>query len=183
MMKNTQDNTFFTDGNTSFVLVNRELIPNVQDILDHNSNYHTSIVKTPATGLAARAFEAETPNVEGSRVFRRFMLITQNDTPVAVVDLFVGYPNYKCASLAMCLVRDTHQRKGIATTLLSQNIPRLLAQHHPAVQTLVISITDNNIAALRCLLKVKFERTNSWQKLDVNGQTVTAVTFKSALNG
>lgn len=182
MMKNTLDNTFFTDENMSFVIVSSELVDSVQDILDHNNHYHTNVLKTPATGLAARALEAETPTVDGSRVFRRFMLIYQAQTPVAVVDLFVGYPNYKCASIAMFLVRDSHQRKGIATQILTESLPRLLAHHHPAVQTLVISLTDNNIPALRCLLKAKFDRTNSWQKLDANGQTVTAVTFKSSLH-
>lgn len=153
----------------------------VQSILDHAPYYHTNIVQYPASGLAQRCLTAEVPKVEGSRVFKRYFLIEDASIgcdPVAALDLFVGFPNYKTASVAMLVIREENQRKGLGTKLLTEVIPGFLKEYHPAVQFLSISLTENNVPALRCLLKCEYERTNRWEKLDIQNRPVTALTYR-----
>lgn len=170
--------TIFTDDQLSFEYVESSNLDLAQDVLNHNGYYHSTIVQTQPTGLAARCLAAEPPKVAGSRVFKRFFLIRQGAQQVAVMDIFVGFPNYKTASIALFMVHDGYQRKGIARQILTHALPRLLREIHPAVESITISLTDNNIPALRCLLECKYERTNSFAKLDANGKPIVAVTFK-----
>ena len=161
--------------------VNEEDLSTMQSILDHAAYYHTTIVQYSPSGLADRCFHAEPPKVEGSRVFKRFLAVPDNalaPSPIAALDLFVGYPNYKTASVAMLVIRDEYQRKGVGTKLLTEAIPAFLAEFHPAVTTLAVSLTENNVPALRCLLKCKYERTNRWEKLDIKGRPIIALTYK-----
>ena len=166
-------------------LVEAPDIPVVQSILDHASYYHTTIVQYSPSGLAQRCFDAPAPEVKNSRVFKRFFLVQdelQNNQPVATVDLFVGYPNYKIASIAMCVVREEYQRKGIGTRLLTGALPAFLRNFHPAVETISVSLTDNNVPALRCLLKCAYSRTDRWEKLDINGRPIIALTYRRNLS-
>lgn len=156
-------------------------IASVQTVLDHASYYHSNIVQYPANGLADRCFHAEPPKVEGSRVFKRYFVIEDSSLgagPVAALDLFAGFPNYKTASIAMLVIREDFQRKGLGSRLLLEAIPGFLKEFHPAVEFLSVSLTENNVPALRCLLKCKYERTNRWEKLDIKGRPIIAVTFK-----
>ena len=171
----------FSFGTITMKKVMAEDIASVQSILDHAAYYHTTIVQYSPSGLADRCFHAEPPKVDGSRVFKRFLAITDtslNASPIAALDLFVGYPNYKTASVAMLVIRDEYQRKGVGTKLLTEAIPAFLNEYHPAVTTLAISLTENNVPALRCLLKCKYERTNRWEKLDIKGRPIIALTYK-----
>ncbi|MBQ1267276.1 MAG: GNAT family N-acetyltransferase [Proteobacteria bacterium] len=168
----------FSDGRLSFEFVDVSNLDLAQDVLNHNGYYHTSIVQTQPTGLASRCLQAPPPPVSGSRVFKKFLLIRQETQPVAVIDMFVGFPNYKTASIAMFMVHDGYQRKGIARQMLTHALPGFLKECHPAVETIAISVTDNNIPALRCLLECQYERTNAFSKLDANGKPIVAVTFK-----
>lgn len=152
-----------------------------QDILNHNPFYHNSVVYTQPSGLAERCLNAAPPTVEGSRVFKKFILFTQGPQHVAVMDIFVGFPNYKTASIALFMVHENCHRKGIATQILTRTLPHFLRETHPAADFISISLTDNNIPALRCLLKCHYERTNTWSKLDANGRPITAVTFKASI--
>ncbi len=156
-------------------------IPVVQSILDHAPYYHTTIVQYTPTGIAQRCFDSPPPEVKNSRVFKRFFVVhdaTRDNLPVAAVDLFVGYPNYKIASIAMCVIREDCQRKGIGTRLLTGTLPAFLREYHPAVQTLSVSLTENNVPALRCLLKCAYSRTDQWEKLDINGRPIIALTYR-----
>ena len=156
-------------------------VPVVQSILDHAAYYHTTIVQYSPAGMAQRCFDAPPPEVKNSRVFKRFLLVqdqTRNNMPVAAVDLFVGYPNYKIASIAMCVVREDCQRKGIGTRLLTGALPAFLREFHPAVETISVSLTDNNVPALRCLLKCAYSRTDCWEKLDIKGRPIIALTYR-----
>ncbi len=175
-------NITYHHDDLDFISVDAENVRLVQDILNHNAYYHTSIVFTQPTGLAERCLNAEPPKVEGSRVFKKYMLVLQNGSPVAAFDLFVGFPNYKTASIAMFLVHESMHRKGIATHVLARAMPAFLRELHPAVETISVSLTDNNVPALRCLVKCEYERTNTWSKLDANGRPITAVTFKRKIN-
>ena len=171
----------FSFENITMKKVTEEDISSVQSILDHAAYYHTTIVQYSPSGLADRCFHAEPPQIEGSRVFKRFLAITDNALtpgPIAALDLFVGYPNYKTASVAMLVIRDEYQRKGLGTKLLTEAIPAFLSEYHPAVTTLAVSLTENNVPALRCLLKCKYERTNRWEKLDIKGRPIIALTYK-----
>jgi len=172
----------FADSSFDVQLVSYENLQFAQDILNHNNVYHTTIVYTQPNGLAERCLNAQPPSVEGSRVFKKFLLFSQNNQHVAVVDIFAGFPNYKTASIALFMVHDAWHRKGIAKSILTHTLPALLREYHPAVETISISLTDNNIPALRCLVKCGFDRTNTWAKLDANGRPITAVTFKAAVN-
>lgn len=175
-----------SEGTFSFESVSMKAVTeadlvSMQSILDHAAYYHTTIVQYSPSGLADRCFHAEPPKVEGSRVFKRFLAITDNAltaSPIAALDLFVGYPNYKTASVAMLVIRDEYQRKGLGTKLLTEAIPAFLSEYHPAVTTLAVSLTENNVPALRCLLKCKYERTNRWEKLDIKGRPIIALTYK-----
>ena len=156
----------------------------VQEVLNHAPYYHTTIVQHSASGLAERCFEAPAPEVENSRVFKRFFIVdapTIAKFPVATVDLYAGFPNYKTASIAMLVVREDCQRKGIGSTLLTRVLPAFLAECHPAVEFLSVSMTENNVPALRCLVKNQFERTNRWEKLDINDKPVIALTYRLRL--
>lgn len=175
-------NVIFRDADLSFVAMDEDLLNSAQDILNHNGYYHSSVVYTQPAGLAERCLHAEPPAGDGSRVFKKFILILQNNTPVAIIDVFVGFPNYKTASIAMFMVHDGYHKKGIATKVLSHALPSFLREVHPAVQVISISLTDNNVPALRCLLKCQYERTNTWAKHDANGRPITAVTFKRSIN-
>lgn len=158
----------------------------VQTVLDHASYYHANVVKYPANGLAERCFHAEPPKADGGRVFKRYFVIEDSSVgpgPLATLDLYVGFPNYKTASIAMFVIREDFQRKGLGSRLLLEAIPAFLKEYHPAVELLSVSLTENNVPALRCLLKCKYERTNRWEKLDINNRPVIAVTFKKNLRG
>ena len=170
--------------NISLKTVTESELAQVQTILDHAPYYHTTIVQHSPAGLAERCLHAETPQVEHSRVFKHFFLITDqalSDDPIATLDLFVGFPNYKTASIAMLVIREEFQRKGLGSRLLTQTLPAFLRDHHPAVDTLSVSLTENNVPALRCLLKCKFDRTNRWEKLDINGRPIIALTYKQKI--
>ena len=173
--------TVFSDAELGFEYVDTSNLELAQDVLNHNTFYHNSIVQTQPAGLAMRCLHAEAPRVSGSRVFKKFFLIRQGGQPVAIMDIFVGFPNYRSASIAMFMVHDGFKRKGIAKQVLTHALPLFLREHHPAVETVVISLTDNNIPALRCLLECQYERTNACSKLDANGRPVVAVTFKRRL--
>lgn len=156
-------------------------IAQVQDILNHAPYYHNTIVQYPAAGIAERCFAAKPPQGQGNRVFKRFFLIEDEALtrgPLATLDLYVGFPDYKTASVAMCVVREDCQRKGVGSRILTEAIPGFLRARHPAVQIISVSLTDNNIPALRCLAKCGFERTNRWEKLDIKGRPIIAVTFQ-----
>ena len=171
----------FSSNQLTLRLVESPDIPVVQSILDHTPYYHSTIVKHSPDGLAQRCFEATPPEVKNSRVFKRFFLVHDallDNRPVAAVDLFVGYPNYKIASIALCVIQEDCQRKGIGTRLLTGALPAFLRSVHPAVETLSVSLTENNVPALRCLLKCKFTRTDRWEKLDINGQPIIALTYR-----
>ncbi len=171
----------FTYESIRFRAVTESDISSVQTVLDHASYYHTNIVQYPANGLADRCFHTEPPKVEGSRVFKRFFMIEDSSLgpgPLAALDLFVGFPNYKTASIAMLVIREDFQHKGLGVKLLTEAIPAFLKEYHPAVEWLSVSLTENNVPALRCLLKSKYERTNRWEKLDIKGRPIIAVTFK-----
>ena len=173
----------FSFENISMKIVTEDDISSIQSILDHAAYYHTTIVQNSPSGLADRCFHAEPPKLDDTRVFKRFLAITDNalaPTPIAALDIFVGYPNYKTASVAMLVIRDEYQRKGLGTKLLTEAIPAFLSEYHPAVTTLAISLTENNVPALRCLLKCKYERTNRWEKLDIKGRPIIALTYKKA---
>ena len=174
----------FQFGTTRLHYVTAPEVPAVQSILDHAAYYHTSIVQYPATGMAARCFQAEPPKGDGNRVFKRFFLVEDSSIgpgPLATVDLYVGFPNYKTASIAMCVVREEFQRKGLGKKLLLEALPGFLRDQHPAVETLSISLTDNNTPALRCLVSCQYERTNRWEKLDIKGRPIIAVTYQKSV--
>ncbi|MBQ9395446.1 MAG: GNAT family N-acetyltransferase [Proteobacteria bacterium] len=171
----------FTIGTLKMQTVTENEVSDVQSVLDHAPYYHSNIVQYPASGLAQRCLTAEVPKVEGSRVFKRYFLIEDSSFgpgPLAALDLFVGFPNYKTASVAMLVIREDYQRKGLGTKLLTEGIPGFLNEYHPAVQFLSISLTENNVPALRCLLKCEYERTNRWEKLDIRNRPVIALTFR-----
>ncbi len=164
--------------------INRNDIDSVQSILDHAAYYHTSIVQYSAAGMAERCFGAEPPKVDGSRVFKHFIYVEDpsiGSGPLAAIDIFVGFPNYKIASIAMFVIRDEFQRKGLGTRLLTETLPAFLHEYHPAVECISVSLTENNVPALRCLLKCQYERTNRWEKLDVNGRPIIALTYRKSL--
>ena len=164
--------------------VTREDVPMVQGILDHAAYYHANIVQVPAAGMAGRCFEAEVPRVEGTRVYKHFFYVEDSslgNIPLAALDLFVGFPNYKTASVAMLVIRDEYQRKGLGGRLLTETIPAFLRAYHPAVEWLSVSLTENNVPALRCLLKSQFERMNRWEKLDIKGRPIIALTYRRSV--
>lgn len=171
----------FTHNSVTLKYVTESDLPDVQNILDHAAYYHSTIVQTSPSGLAERCFRAEPPQVKDTRVFKRYMLVTDtalSASPIAALDLFVGFPNYKTASIAMCVIREDFQRKGLGLKLLTQVLPAYLREAHPAVETLSVSLTDNNIPALRCLLKAKYEQTNRWEKLNIHNKPIIALTYK-----
>lgn len=156
-------------------------IPQIQEILNRAPYYHTTLLRQSSAGLADRCFHADPPTVEGSRVFRHLMLGSDSRlsiSPSFVVDLFVGFPNYKTASIAMFVVREDCQRKGTGSAVLTAALPAFLREYHPAVRTLMVSLIENNVPALRCLIASKYERTNRWEKLDLQGNSVIALTYK-----
>ena len=174
----------FQFGTTRLHYVTAPEIAQVQAILDHAVYYHSTIVKYPATGMAQRCFYAKPPEGDGSRVFKRFFLVDDSSIgpgPLAAIDLYVGFPNYKTASIAMCVIRDEYQRKGLGRKILTEALPGFLRDQHPAVQFLSVSLTDNNVPALRCLLSCQYERTNRWEKLDIKGRPITAVTYQKSV--
>lgn len=171
----------FTYSSVTLKYVAESDLANVQSILDHAAYYHTTIVQTSPAGLAERCFRTEPPKLKDSRVFKRFLLVTDSSLspePIATVDLFVGFPNYKTASIAMCVIREDFQRKGLGTKLLTTALPAYLRENHPAVEQISVSLTENNIPALRCLLKAKYEQTNRWEKLNIQNKPVIALTYK-----
>ena len=175
----------FHHDTVTMKMVESSDLPSVQAILDHAPYYHTSIVQFSPSGLAERCFHAEPPEVEHSRVFKRFFVITDTafgSSPVATLDLFVGFPNYKTASVAMLVIREENQRKGLGLKLLTRVIPAFLREHHPAVEYLSVSLTENNVAGLRCLLKSQYERTNRWEKLDIKGRPIIALSYRKKLS-
>ena len=175
----------FTHDTVTMKIVESSDLASVQEILDHAPYYHTSVVQSSPSGLAERCFYAEPPEVKNSRVFKRFLLITDSafaSSPIATLDLFVGFPNYKTASIAMMVIREEYQRKGLGMKLLMHAIPAFLRASHPAVEFLSVSLTENNVAGLRCLLKCQFERTNRWEKLDIKGRPIIALTYKKNLS-
>ena len=178
-------NGTFRNGQVTLRAITHADIPAIQDVLDHAPHYHTSIVGVPPAGLAARAFAASPPDVKGSRVFRYFMAADDTDIhhkPAAAIDLFVGFPSFKIASLAMLVIREDAQRKGLGRRRLTSALPAFIRHFHPAVESLSVSLTDNNVPALRCLLACKFERTNQWEKIDALGRTVTALTYRRKID-
>ena len=171
----------FSDGYLRCRTVLPADLASVRDVLDHNSHYHQNIVFRSPEGLAERTLDVEVPQVQGSRVFRRFHLIeapTLSPRPVALCDTFVGFPNYKTASVALLMVHEGYHRKGIGSHFLTLTLPKFLRETHPAVTWISVSLTDNNVPALRCLLKCRYTRSNQWEKLDARGRPVTAITFK-----
>ncbi|MBR4984516.1 MAG: GNAT family N-acetyltransferase [Proteobacteria bacterium] len=171
----------FTHQSVTLKYVTEDDLSDVQNILDHAAYYHSTIVQTSPSGLAERCFHSEPPKLKDSRVFKRFMLVTDSSlspAPIAALDIFVGFPNYKTASIAMCVIREDFQRKGLGLKLLTEVIPAFLRETHPAVEQLSISLTENNIPALRCLLKAKYEQTNRWEKLNIHNKPVIALTYK-----
>ncbi len=153
----------------------------VQSVLDHAPYYHNNIVQYSCEGLAQRCLTADPPKVDGSRVFKRYFLVEDSSIapgPLAAIDLFAGFPNYKIASIAMLIIREDCQRKGLGHKLLTEVLPAFLREYHPAVDTLSVSLTENNVPALRCLLKCEYERTNRWEKLDIKGRPVIALTYR-----
>ncbi len=171
----------YKNGTTTLRLVKPSDIPDVQSVLDHAPTYHSSIVQYSASGMAERCLNAEPPKVEGSRVFKRYFIVEDSSIapgPIAAIDLFVGFPNYRIASVAMFVIREQCQRKGLGTRLLTEVLPGFLQEYHPAVEWLSVSLTENNVPALRCLLKCKYERTNRWEKLDIKGRPIIALTYR-----
>jgi len=180
-----QPNVIFTCDAVTLKTVEASDLPLVQSILDHAPYYHTTIVQNPPSGLAERCFYAETPEVPHTRVFKHFFLIRDlqfGEMPVATLDLFVGFPNYQTASVAMLVIREEYQRKGLGQKLLTHVIPAFLREHHPAVAYLSVSLTENNVPGLHCLLKSQYERTNRWEKLDIKGRPIVALTYRCKLS-
>lgn len=162
-------------------LVTREDIEDVQSILDHATYFNHTVVRYDPVGMAQRCFTMEPPTVEGSRVFKRFFIIEDSSIapgPLATLDLFVGFPNYQVASIAMFVIHEKYQRKGLGARLLTEAIPGFLSEYHPAVQWISVSLTENNVPGLRCLLKCKYERTNRWEKLDIKGRPIIALNYR-----
>lgn len=156
-------------------------IADMQNILDRAPYYHTTVLRRSSAGLADRCYRAEVPTVSGSRVFRHLFLGSDSRlsiSPAFALDVFVGYPNYKTASVAMFVVREDCQRKGIGREVLTQTLPQYLREYRPAADTLSVSLTENNVPALRCLVASGYERTNRWEKLDIDGNPVIALTYK-----
>ncbi|MFA5625260.1 MAG: GNAT family N-acetyltransferase [Bradymonadales bacterium] len=174
--------SIYSNSELSFNVVQQEDIALAQEIFERNSVYHNSVVHKSPSAMAEACFHSQAPAVKNSRVFKYFLLIDMPKLatkPVAVLDLFVGFPNYKMASIATLLVRENLHRKGIASSILA-SLPQFLQQAHPACTTLSISVTDNNVAALRCLVKNEFKRVDSFLKIDANDREYTALTYRKS---
>lgn len=179
-------NGIFRSGQMIFRAVERSDLERVQAVLDKAAYYHTTIVQRSPSGLAQRMYEAAAPQVDGGRVFRHFMMVelsAHEGNPIGVLDIFAGFPSYKICSVASFILRDDCQRKGYGKMILTETLPSFLKMYHPAVTTLSISLTENNVPGMRCLLSSGYERTNRWEKLDMNGKPIIAVTFRKAVSG
>lgn len=171
----------FTFESITLKTAERSDISEMQNILNRASYYHTTILQQSAAGLAERCFHAEVPTVSGSRVFRHLFLGSDARVGIApsfVLDVFVGFPNYKIASVALFVIREDCQRKGTGREVLSQTLEQYLREYHPAVETISVSLTENNVPALRCLVASEYERTNRWEKFDIQGRPVIALTYR-----
>lgn len=173
----------FQNGAVLLTRVTPSNLQEAQEIFDKNVAYHQSIIKKSSENMAERCMNAPLPEVRGTRVFKYFMLVTVmslSPSPVGVIDFYVGFPNFRTATIASLLVRENYHRKLVASEVF-RAVRDFLGEYHPAVEMLSISVTDNNIPALRCLVKNQFERTNTWQKLEDDGCEFTAVMFKKSL--
>ena len=174
----------FTFESITLKTVEPSDIAEMQNILNRASYYHTTILQQSPAGLADRCFRAEVPTVSGSRVFRHLFLGSDarvGISPSFALDVFVGFPNYKIASVALFVIREDRQRKGTGREVLSQTLAQYLIEYHPAVETISVSLTENNVPALRCLVASGYERTNRWEKLDINGRPIIALTYRRSV--
>lgn len=159
-------------------LQTRDLVA-AQEVFDATPSYHRMVMGHGATeDLARRCFEQEPPKPKkGIRVYKRMLGVERSRAPgdgrtpelVGVIDLYVGYPAYHIATMALMLIRESLQRQGYGSATLDA-LRAWLRRHHPAVEWLDCSITDDNLAATRFLLRAGFERTNSWHEVEVAGQ-------------
>lgn len=154
--------------------IEEEDIAEAQTVLDGAQRYHRLVHGRDANPDAAqRLFKHKPePAQKGVRVWKRFVgIFPPNSTAmVGVVDLIIGHPRYNLSTLATLVLRESYQRRGLGTATL-EALTAWMKKNHPAVDWLDASITDDNLAATRFLLKNGFQRTNDWDKFELDGKT------------
>lgn len=151
-----------------------EDLAEAQDVLNHAQRYHRMVHGRDAPADAARRIfdRKHSAPQPGIRVWKRYLGIfpAGSDAMVGVLDLFIGYPRYNVSSLATMVLREAYQRRGLGTATL-ELMTDWIRKHHPAVEWLDVSITDDNLQATRFLMKFGFQRTNDWEKFELEGKT------------
>jgi len=156
-------------GRIILARLDEEDLEEAQAIFDDNRRYHHTVGRTVAPDVARRAFERAPPKpVKGVKVFKRMLGIfppleedAQKADMIGLIDIYIGYPGYQIATIATFLIRESLQHKGFGTAAMNA-LTTWLRREHPAVEWIDASVTDNNVAATKFLLKAGFTRTDSW---------------------
>lgn len=161
-----------------------------QEVFDATPSYHRMMLGQVAPAdIARRCFEQQPPAPKkGIRVFKRLLGIERRRAVgdergpelIGLMDLYVGYPGYQIATLALFVLRESLQRRGYGTAALGE-LRAWLRSHHPAIEWLDCSVTDDNLAGTRFLIKSGFERTNSWHEVEVAGKARRVIRLEHRL--
>lgn len=149
-------------------------IPEAQRVFDDAPTYHRHVLgKTADPQMAHRCFHKKPPAPRhGLRVWKYMMGVFTPDASaqmVGVIDLFVGFPRYDVATLATFILRENQQRRGWGGKA-TDALALWIRTAHPATQWFDITITDDNLPATRFLLGHGFQRTDTWDKIEIDGK-------------
>ena len=162
-----------------------EDLPKAQKVFEQTPSYHLSVMGRPAPGdIAERCLEAQAPPpFSGGRTFKYMIGVARTpDDPsfVGVIDLFVGTPRFDIATIATFLISENLQRQHFGSQAMHA-LQAWLRGAHPVLRWLDLTVIDDNIAALRFLRTLQFERADYPQQIEINGKQRTMVRFELEL--
>jgi GNAT superfamily N-acetyltransferase len=155
-----------------------------QRVLNDAPAYHRLVLgKVADPQMAKRCFEMKPPAPRhGLKVWKYMVGIYGPDEAqlLGLMDVFVGFPRYDVATLATFVLKEGQQRRGWGGKAIDA-LATWMKGAHPATLWIDVTITDDNIPATHFLLGHGFERTDTWDKVELEGRTRRVIRLERAL--